>query len=68
LASAQLSEADAYDKYGAAALEQVSKRGGRLITLHNVELEVIRSRGAWNRVATMEYRNIEAFLQMVSNA
>lgn len=67
LASVQLSGAEAYDKYGAVAFEQVTKRGGRLITLNNVELEVIGSSGAWDRVATMEYQNIDAFLEMVSD-
>ena len=67
LANSQLSGADAYDKYGAVAFAQVIKRGGRLITLNNVELEVIGSSGAWGRVATMEYQNINAFLEMLSD-
>lgn len=67
LASAQLSGAEAYDKYGAVAFAQVAKRGGRLITLNYVELEVIGSSGEWDRVATMEYQNIDAFLEMVAD-
>lgn len=67
LASAQLSGAEAYDTYGAVAFEQVTKRGGRLITLNNVELEVIGSSGSWDRVATTEYQNIYAFLEMLSD-
>ena len=46
LASAQLSGAEAYDKYGAVAFEQVARRGGRLITLNKVEMEVIGSSGS----------------------
>ena len=67
LASAQLSGAEAYDKYGAVAFKQVIKRGGRLITLNNVELAVIGSSETWDRVATMEYKNIDAFLEMLSD-
>ena len=67
MASSQLSGAEAYDKYGAVAFEQVTKRGGRLITLNNVELQVIGSSRTWDRVATMEYQNIDAFLEMISD-
>jgi uncharacterized protein (DUF1330 family) len=67
LANAQLSGCEAYDKYGTVALEQVIKRGGRLITLNTVALEVIGSTGSWDRVATMEYQNIAAFIEMISD-
>jgi uncharacterized protein (DUF1330 family) len=64
LAHHQLSGVEAYDKYGAVALEQVTKRGGRLITLNNVEQQIIGSSRVWHRVATMEYKNINAFIDM----
>ena len=67
LASAELSGSDAYDKYGAVALAQILGRGGRLITLNTVELEVIGSSGPWHSVATMEYPNITAFLDMIAD-
>jgi uncharacterized protein (DUF1330 family) len=67
LASAKLNGGDAYDKYGAVALQQIIQRGGRLITLNMVELEVIGSSGPWHRVATMEYPNIAAFLDMITD-
>ncbi|AMO69087.1 hypothetical protein DOK_07214 [gamma proteobacterium BDW918] len=67
LAKAKLSGSDAYDKYGAVALAQIIQRGGRLITLNTVELEVIGSSGPWHRVATMEYPNIAAFLDMIAD-
>ncbi|MEP1471827.1 MAG: DUF1330 domain-containing protein [Halieaceae bacterium] len=65
LASEQLSGSDAYDKYGEVAMAHVIKRGGRLITLNNVEKQVIGSSRAWHRVATMEYQNIKAFVDML---
>ena len=67
LANAALSGSDAYDKYGAVALQQIIQRGGRLITLNTVELEVIGSSGPWHRVATMEYPNTAAFLEMIAD-
>ncbi len=65
LASQQLSGAEAYDRYGAVALEHVTKRGGRLITLNDVEKQVVGSAREWHRVATMEYQAINAFIEML---
>ena len=65
LANSRLSGADAYDKYGSVALAQVIRRGGRLVTLNNVEKKVIGDSRGWDRIATMEYRNIEAFTDML---
>lgn len=65
LANTELSGADAYDKYGAVALAQVTQRGGRLITLNNIEKKLIGDCRGWHRIATMEYRNIEAFTDML---
>lgn len=65
LSSHQLSGAEAYDKYGAVALEHVTKRGGRLVTLNNVEKQVIGASREWHRIATMEYQNIKAFIDML---
>ena len=65
LASQQLSGAEAYDKYGVVAIEQVTKRGGRLVTLNHVEKQVVGASRDWHRVATMEYRNIKAFIDML---
>jgi uncharacterized protein (DUF1330 family) len=65
LASHQLSGSDAYDRYGVVALEQVIKRGGRLMTLNGVEKQVIGSSRGWHRIATMEYQNIKAFIDML---
>ena len=65
LANHQLSGADAYDKYGAVALSQVTKRGGRLMALSNIEKKVVGDSRSWHRIATMEYRNIGAFTDML---
>ena len=56
---------EAYDRYGAVALEHVTRRGGRLVTLNDVERTLIGSTPAWHRVATMEYANVGAFIEMV---
>lgn len=65
LAGHHLSGAEAYDKYGIVALEHVTKRGGRLVTLNAVETQVIGSPKSWDRVATMEYQDIHAFIDML---
>ena len=65
LSSQDLEGAQAYDLYGAVALEQVTKRGGRLMTLNNVEKQLVGDTLAWHRVATMEYQNIKAFIDML---
>ncbi len=64
LAGASLSGAEAYDQYGAVALAQVTKRGGRLMTLNDVERTVIGG-AVWERIATMEYQSINAFIDML---
>ena len=65
LSNQDLDGAQAYDMYGAVALEQVTKRGGRLVTLNNVEKQLIGASTGWHRVATMEYQNIKAFVDML---
>jgi len=65
LAIEQLTGAEAYDRYGAVALAQVTRRGGRLMTLNNVERPLIGSGGPWHRIATMEYQNVNAFIDML---
>ncbi len=68
LAGKGLSGAEAYDQYGAVALAQVTKRGGRLITLNEVERTVIGGGTGWERIATMEYPSINAFIEMLLDA
>ena len=65
LAGQGLSGGEAYDLYGAVALEQVTKRGGRLITVNHVEKRLIGPSDRWHRLATMEYQNIQAFIDML---
>ena len=65
LADQRISGADAYDKYGAVALEHVIKRGGRLVTLNSVERQLAGRSTEWHRIATMEYNNVGAFIDML---
>lgn len=65
LAAEELTGSEAYDKYGAVAFEQVVKRGGRLMTLATVEKQLIGSDKHWDRIATMEYQHIDAFIDMI---
>jgi uncharacterized protein (DUF1330 family) len=65
LAEAALSGADAYARYGAVALEHVTRRGGRLTLYNDVHQILIGDSRPWDQVAIMEYANTDAFLDMV---
>ena len=65
LAEKDLSGERAYNIYGMAALEHVTKRGGRLITSNNVVTTVIGESNNWDKVATMEYQTVNAFIDML---
>jgi len=67
LAGAQVSGADAYNSYGAVALAQVTRRGGRLVTFNAVEQQLIGVSAGWHQIATMEYQTVAAFMDMVSD-
>ena len=60
-----LSGKEAYNShYGPVAFEHVTKRGGRLTVLADVEFCVLGQGHQWHQAATMEYQSIEAFLDM----
>jgi uncharacterized protein (DUF1330 family) len=65
LASRRLTGAEAYGLYGAVALRHVQKRGGRLVTLNRVEQSIIGHDPGWHQIATMEYPETEAFVDMI---
>jgi uncharacterized protein (DUF1330 family) len=67
LAGENVSGADAYRTYGAVAHEHVTKRGGRLITLNAVKQQLIGASQDWHQVAIMEYQNVAAFIDMISD-
>lgn len=57
--------ATAYARYGVVAVRHVSARGGRLVHLNAVALQLMGERDAWHQVAIMQYPDVEAFLDMV---
>jgi uncharacterized protein (DUF1330 family) len=65
LAASGLSGADAYALYGLVALEQVTRRGGRLTLYTDVALTLIGPDQSWDQVAVMEYPDTNAFLDMI---
>jgi uncharacterized protein (DUF1330 family) len=65
LAGASITGAEAYNSYGMIALAHVTQRGGRLVLYNDVEQGVIGDAGRWDQVATMEYPNTAAFLDMI---
>lgn len=65
LATAGLSGAEAYGRYGLIALDHVTRRGGTL-TLYNGVLEVLVGPAvSWNEIAVMQYASLEAFVDMI---
>lgn len=65
LAAAGLTGEQAYARYGEVALDHVTRRGGRLVTFNVVEQTVIGTEAGWHQVATMEYPDTGAFVDMV---
>jgi hypothetical protein len=65
LAATGLTGAEAYGLYGAVALDHVTRRGGRLTTYNDVEQVIIGPEGGWHQVATMQYADTEAFIDML---
>jgi uncharacterized protein (DUF1330 family) len=55
----------AYARYGEVALHHVTRRGGRLVTFNTVEQTIIGAEAGWHQVATMEYPDTAAFVDMV---
>jgi uncharacterized protein (DUF1330 family) len=65
LASAGLSGAEAYGRYGAIALDHVVRRGGTLALYGDVLHVLIGRSVAWDQMAIMQYPSIEAFVDMI---
>jgi uncharacterized protein (DUF1330 family) len=57
----------AYDEYGKVAHKHVLQRGGELVSLNAVHAGIIGGDGGWERLATMKYPTIAAFLDMVQD-
>lgn len=58
--------AEAYGRYGLVAFAHVTKRGGRLALYNDVDQVAIGSEATrWDQVATMEYPDVGAFVDMV---
>jgi uncharacterized protein (DUF1330 family) len=67
MAGNKISGKEAYDIYGSVAFKHVTKRGGRLITLNAVQQQLVGDSTQWHRIATMEYQNADAFVEMISD-
>lgn len=65
LATAGLSGAAAYGRYGVIALDHVTRRGG-ILTFYNDVLQVLIGPAApWDQIAVMQYPSVEAFVDMI---
>lgn len=65
LAGAGLSGAEAYGRYGAIALDHVTRRGGILTLYNDVLLVLIGKSGPWDQIAVMQYPDTNAFIDMI---
>jgi uncharacterized protein (DUF1330 family) len=65
LAWAGLSGAEAYGRYGAVALDRVTRRGGTLVLYNDVRQVLIGRAGPWHQIAVMEYPGVDAFVDLV---
>ena len=65
LADAGLSGADAYGRYGAIALEQVGRRGGKLILYNDVHQVLIGQMRPWDQILVIEFPDTDAFVDMI---
>jgi uncharacterized protein (DUF1330 family) len=65
LATAGLTGAEAYGRYGAIALDHVTRRGGTLMFYGDVLHVLIGRPVAWDQIAIMQYPSIEAFVDMI---
>ncbi len=65
LAGSGLTGAQAYGRYGIVAIDHVTRRGGRLTMVNEVEQVLIGTASSWNQVAVMEYPDTDAFVDMI---
>jgi uncharacterized protein (DUF1330 family) len=65
LAGAGLSGVDAYGRYGEIALEQVGRRGGRLILYNDVHQALIGQTRPWDQILVIEFPGTDAFVDMI---
>ena len=65
LASAGLTGAEAYGRYGVVALDHVVRRGGVLTLYNDVVQVLIGHTGPWDQIAVMQYPGIDAFIDMI---
>jgi uncharacterized protein (DUF1330 family) len=67
LAGAGLSGAEAYGRYGAAALDHVARRGGSLVLYNDVLQVLIGPDAPWDQIAIMQYPGTDAFIDMIQD-
>ncbi len=65
LATAGLSGAEAYNRYGAIALEQVERRGGTLVLYNEVHQTLIGQTRPWDQILVVEFPETDAFVAMI---
>ncbi len=65
LARAGLSGADAYGRYAEIAVEQVGRRGGRIILYNDVHQALIGQTRPWDQIVVIEFPGTDTFVDMI---
>lgn len=61
----QVSGEDAYNRYGAVAIQHVMERGGKLFALNAIEQTLIGADDDWHQIIIVQYPNVDAFIDML---
>ena len=67
LSGQEMSGREAYNLYGQVALDHVTRRGGKLLSANSVEMQVVGVGSKWHAIVTMQYNNVDAFIDMVND-
>lgn len=63
--AATVSGEEAYNRYGAVAIQHVMERGGTLFAMNTVEQTLIGADDGWQQIIIVQYPNVDAFIDML---
>jgi uncharacterized protein (DUF1330 family) len=56
---------EAYNRYGAVAIQHIMERGGSLFALNTIEQTLIGADDGWHQIVIVQYPNVDAFIDML---
>jgi uncharacterized protein (DUF1330 family) len=63
--STMVSGEEAYNRYGAVAIQHVTEGGGSLFALNTVEQTLIGADDEWQQIIIVQYPNVDVFINML---